>query len=220
MSSFICRTYVNEIDVSKVAVGQPVRVGVDAFPEKRFTGTVLSVANIGEQLPNTDAKVFEVLLKLNESDPILRPAMTTSNQIITQSFDSVTYIPLEAAHSNDSITYVFLNNNMKKVVVLGEANENQIIVEMGLEASDKVLLNIPEGVDEMRWTGLELVEVIRQREAERRRLEEEEQARLEELARQRQQNGNRARRSSGESGAFPMMPPGGGGDRGFGGRPD
>jgi multidrug resistance efflux pump len=61
MTSMISKTYVNEIDVSKVKTGQEVEIMVDAFPEKKYTGTVTSVANIGEQLPNADAKVFEVL---------------------------------------------------------------------------------------------------------------------------------------------------------------
>jgi hypothetical protein len=59
------------------------------FPDKSFTGQVISVANIGEQLPNTDAKVFEVVVKLDNTDPILRPSMTTGNQIITKAFTDV-----------------------------------------------------------------------------------------------------------------------------------
>lgn len=192
MSTMVSKTYVNEIDISKIKVGQEVRAGVDAFPEKEYTGMVTEVANIGEQLPNTDAKVFEVVIKLNESDPILRPSMTTSNRIVTRTFDSVMYIPMEAVHSNDSMTYVHLKNNTKQVVVLDESNENEIIVEAGLNGGDKVLLSVPEGAEEMRFTGLELVEVIREKEAEKKRLEEEEQKQREEEQKQRmQQRGRR-----------------------------
>jgi HlyD family secretion protein len=180
MSTMVSKTYVNEIDISKIKVGQVVRAGVDAFPEKQYTGMVTEVANIGEQLPNTDAKVFEVVIKLNESDPILRPSMTTSNSIITETYDSVLYIPLEAVHSNDSMTYVYMKNNTKQVVVLDESNENEIIVEAGLSAGDKILLSVPEGAEAMKFTGLELVEVIRQKESEKKRMEEELQKKREE----------------------------------------
>jgi HlyD family secretion protein len=95
MSSMISKTYVNEIDVSKVKSGQHVEIVVDAFPEKSYTGTVTSVANIGEQLPNADAKVFEVLIEVDGSDPILRPSMTTGNKIITKTIRDITFIPLE-----------------------------------------------------------------------------------------------------------------------------
>ena len=121
MSSMISKTYVNEIDVSKVKSGQKVEIMVDAFPEKSYTGVVSSVANIGEQLPNADAKVFEVLIKVDGSDPILRPSMTTGNKIITKTISDVIYIPLESVQAGtDSIPFVYLKNGNKQVVVLGE----------------------------------------------------------------------------------------------------
>ncbi len=173
MSTMISKTYVNEIDISRISVNQEVRAGVDAFPEKNYTGMVSEVANIGEQLPNTDAKVFEVVIKLDGTDPILRPSMTTSNSIVTKTYQDVLYIPLEAVHSNDSMTYVYRKNRTRQVVVLDDANENEIIVEAGLEEGEKILLSVPEGAEEMRFTGLELLEVIREKEAEKKRLEEE-----------------------------------------------
>ena len=111
MSSMMSKTYVNEIDVSKVKTGQHVEIVVDAFPEKSYTGTVTSVANIGEQLPNADAKVFEVLIEVDGSDPILRPSMTTGNKIITKTINDVTFIPLESVQAGpDSIPFVYLKN--------------------------------------------------------------------------------------------------------------
>ena len=114
MSSMISKTYVNEIDVSKVKSGQKVEIMVDAFPEKSYTGIVTTVANIGEQLPNADAKVFEVQINVDGSDPILRPSMTTGNKIITKTIDDVTYIPLESVQAGtDSIPFVYLKNGDK-----------------------------------------------------------------------------------------------------------
>ncbi len=114
MSSMISKTYVNEIDVSKVKIGQTVDILVDAFPEKKYTGTVTSVANIGEQLPNADAKVFEVQIKLNMSDQFLKPSMTTGNKIFTKSIPDVTYIPLESVQTGaDSIPFVYMKNGTR-----------------------------------------------------------------------------------------------------------
>jgi hypothetical protein len=182
MSTMVSKTYVNEIDISKVSVGQNVRAGVDAFPDKNYTGVVKEVANIGEQLPNTDAKVFEVMVELEGTDPILRPSMTTSNSIITKTFEDVLYIPLEAVHATDSMSYVYTKNKTRQIVVLDEANENEIIVEEGLDEGDRILLSVPEGGDEMKFAGLELVEVIREKEAEKKRLEEEAARKAEEEA--------------------------------------
>jgi HlyD family secretion protein len=167
LSSMNSRTFVNEIDVSKIKVGQMVRVGVDAFPDKKYTGRVLDVANIGEQLPSTDAKVFEVIIQVNERDDILRPSMTTSNQIITQSFNDVLYLPLEAIHTNDSLTFVFKKNGVRQVVLLGMSNENNIIVEKGLGAGDEVYLSTPSEPETFRFSGLELMAEIKQRKVEK-----------------------------------------------------
>lgn len=166
------KTYVNEIDISKVKKNQSVRLTVDAFPEKKFTGEVVEVANIGEQLPNTDAKVFEVVIRVNEYDPILRPSMTTGNQIITNVYDSVMYIPLEALHADDSVSYVFTKKGKKQVVVPGEMNENYIIVEQGLTVNDEIYISMPEKPEKFDLVGEELIPILKEK-AEKKRMEEE-----------------------------------------------
>ena len=178
MSSMISKTYVNEIDVSKVKTGQKVELLVDAFPERSYNGVVTSVANIGEQLPNADAKVFEVQVKVNGSDPILRPSMTTGNKIITKTIDNVTYIPLESVQTGvDSIPFVYTKKGDKQIVVLGEANENNVVVEQGLEAGNVIYLSTPENPDRFRMSGEDLIAVNQERA--RARKEEERKAREE-----------------------------------------
>lgn len=142
LREMITKTYVNEVDISKVKVGQRVEIGIDAFPEKNFTGQVIEVANIGEQLRNSNAKVFEVKIEVNEFDSIVRPAMTTKNVIITDELKDVTYIPLEAIHSLDSLQYVFIGNRRQQVIP-GKSNENEIVIRAGLAETDKVRLVPP-----------------------------------------------------------------------------
>ncbi len=161
------RTFVNEIDISKIRAGQQVRIGVDAFPDKKYTGVVREVANIGEQLPNTDAKVFEVIIRVNEKDEILRPSMTTSNQIITKEFKNVLYIPLETVHANDSLTFVYRKSGVRQIVVLGDANENSIIVEKGLTAGDELYLSLPSQPELWRFEGLEYIAELKKRKTDK-----------------------------------------------------
>jgi hypothetical protein len=165
LSSMISKTYVNEIDVSKVKTGQRVEITVDAFPERLYTGTVTSVANIGEQLPNADAKVFEVLIKVDGTDPILRPSMTTGNKIVTKTIDNVAYIPLECVQAGeDSIPFVYTKRGYKQVVLLGEANEDHVVVEKGIEVGDVLYLSTPEDTEKFSLTGEELIAQIKERE--------------------------------------------------------
>lgn len=194
LSTMISMTYVNEIDISKINTGQQVRIGVDAFPEKSYTGLVTEVANVGQQLPNTDAKVFEVKIELNENDTILRPSMTTSNEIITKVLDDVIYVPLEAVHANDSLTFVYTRAGKKQIVVLGESNENHIIVEQGLERGEKLYLSLPGEPENFEYTGLALIDEIKRKRAEEEKMIQEQrdrQDRIREQQRPRMMPGQR-----------------------------
>jgi HlyD family secretion protein len=153
-------TYVNEIDISKVAVGQKAEIEVDAFPGKKFTGEVVEVANMGEQLQNSNAKVFEVLIHVDGYDSILRPSMTTKNRIITEVLDSVNFLPIEAVNSNDSVTFVFTKNSRQQIIP-GKSNESQIIILEGLNKGDEVYLIPPVGVD--KWPLQTLPEAVIER---------------------------------------------------------
>jgi hypothetical protein len=187
MSSMISKTYVNEIDVSKVKSGQHVEIMVDAFPEKSYTGTVTSVANIGEQLPNADAKVFEVQIEVDGSDPILRPSMTTGNKIITKTIDDVTYIPLESVQAGaDSIPFVYMKNGNKQVVVLGESNENNVVIEQGLEPGVQIYLSTPEDPESFKLVGDKLITVNKERAKAKR---DEENRIRDEAERAKEQSG-------------------------------
>jgi len=156
-SVMMSRTYVNEIDISKIKLNQPAEVVVDAFPDKRFTGFVTEVANIGEQRPNQDARVFEVKIQLNETDTIMRPAMTTKNTIVTHVEEDVLYIPIEGIHVSDTITYVFIsagNRPFRQQVITGMRNDNQIIIRQGLEEGDRIYLTVPPDPESIRMNTL------------------------------------------------------------------
>ncbi|MEE9437434.1 MAG: HlyD family efflux transporter periplasmic adaptor subunit [Saprospiraceae bacterium] len=138
--------YVNEVDISKIKKGQFVEIKVDAFPEKVFDGQIISVANIGQELRGQEAKVFEVVIGVNQIDDILRPAMTTSNQIKIYEYANVMHIPLEGFYS-DSIDYVIVKTGAKfekHQIIRGVSNEDNIIVVAGLSGEEQIVLTTPE----------------------------------------------------------------------------
>ena len=96
LTKMVSKTYINEVDINNVKKGQEVFIGLDAFPEKKLTGTVIEVANMGQQRPNSDSKVFEISVQVYESDTTLRPGMTTSNKIVAEVLSDVIFIPVEA----------------------------------------------------------------------------------------------------------------------------
>ncbi|MHB1327316.1 MAG: efflux RND transporter periplasmic adaptor subunit [Gemmatimonadales bacterium] len=145
-------TFVNEIDVRKVSVGQPVAISLDSDPSKRLTGKVTAVANVGEQRPNTDAKVFEVKVVVDQPDTTLRPGMTTGNEIETFVSADVLFVPIEALSSEGGVPFVFRQDGgriTKQEVETGTMNEDQVVILRGVNEDDRILLSPPADRDRM-----------------------------------------------------------------------
>jgi len=145
-------TYVNEIDVRKIAVGQPVAITLDADPSKRLSGTVSSVANVGEQRPNADAKVFEVKVRVEQSDSTLRPGMTTGNAIETLKVADALFVPIEALGSEGGVPFVYRQAGgrvVKQEIATGAMNDDEVTIERGLKTGDRLLLAPPANHDRL-----------------------------------------------------------------------
>ncbi|HEX6537141.1 MAG TPA: efflux RND transporter periplasmic adaptor subunit [Gemmatimonadaceae bacterium] len=139
-------TYVNEIDVRKIAAGQPVAITLDADPSKKLRGAVASVANMGEQRPNQDAKVFEVTVSIEQPDTTLLPGMTTANAIETASIANALYVPIDAVYSADGVPFVYRRAGSRVVrqeVATGAMNDDEVVIARGLDEGDTVLLSPP-----------------------------------------------------------------------------
>lgn len=158
MTKLISETFVNEIDIAKIKIGQKVTLSIDAFPEKELKGEVISVANIGQPMPKSDSKVFEVNIRVYGSDKDLKPAMTTGNMIQTGSYDNKLYIPSEAVFETDTTKFVYLKKDkiIKQIVDLGDDNDNYTIINKGLEKGQTILLVEPEKIDDIQIIGWEI----------------------------------------------------------------
>jgi hypothetical protein len=113
---------------------------------------VKQVANVGEQRPNADAKVFEVVVNIEKPDSSLRPGMTTGNEVETQSLKDVLYIPLDALVVEDGIPVVFKqdgNRVVKQEVATGAMNDDEVVIVKGLEEGQTVLLSPPLNRNEL-----------------------------------------------------------------------
>jgi HlyD family secretion protein len=136
-----------------------VKIALDSDPTKSFTGRVTEVANVGEQRPNTDSKVFEVKVLLTQSDTTLRPGMTTSNAIETMKIAEALYIPIEAVTTDSGVPVVYKKAGArvtKQEIETGTMSDDEVVVLRGLEEDDRVLLAPPLGAETMtvaRLTG-------------------------------------------------------------------
>jgi hypothetical protein len=145
LRSMLSRVYISEVEINKVKTGMPVTITIDAFPNKSYKGSVIVVGNIGEVLPNSDSKVFEVIIKIEGTDLNLRPTMTTNNKILINSYEDVNFIPLECVHTGpDSIPVVYTKSGIRQSVVLGDANDKFVIIDDALEPGTPIYIEIPE----------------------------------------------------------------------------
>jgi len=146
MSKVISETYVKEIDISKIEVGDPVRVSFDALEGVVINGKIHNIATVGEDHKDFDMKVFKVIIHLDETNDGLKPAMSSNNDIVLADYDEALYVPLDAVFRKNGTKYVYLKSKegiKKQVVKTGLDNEEFVLIESGVEEGDRLLLEAP-----------------------------------------------------------------------------
>ncbi len=105
LKSLIIRVNLNEVDIAKVHVGQPVRITLDAYPQKVFTGRVSFVAPSADLVEKI--KVFKVEVTLDQLADAFKTGMTANVEILGEKRDKAVSIPLEALQKRDGQTIVY-----------------------------------------------------------------------------------------------------------------
>lgn len=105
LKSMIIRVYLNEVDIAKVKVGQPVRVTLDAYPQKTFTGSVRFVAPAAKL--QDKIKVFEVEVTIDALEDSFRTGMSANVEILGERRPATLSIPLEALQRRDGRTMAY-----------------------------------------------------------------------------------------------------------------
>ena len=105
LNSLIIRVNLNEVDIAKVKNGQAVRVSLDAYPQRAFTGKVRFVAPAAKVVEKI--KVFEVEVQLDELSEAFRTGMSANVEILGDKREKAISIPLEALQRKDGQTVVY-----------------------------------------------------------------------------------------------------------------
>jgi HlyD family secretion protein len=99
------RVDIGEMDVVLIQPGQTTRLEVDAFKDRKFTGTVTEIANsakgygssaassLGGSSSSQDATKFEVNIRIKEKE-LFRPGMSVTAEIETRSRTNVLAVPI------------------------------------------------------------------------------------------------------------------------------
>jgi HlyD family secretion protein len=146
MSKVISEIYVKEIDISKIKVGDSVRVTFDAIADIMIKGTINSIARVGEDHKDFEMKAFKVIIHLDKTDEGLKPAMSSNNEIILSKSENVISVPLISVFKENGNKYVYLktaDSMRKQQIKTGFENETSVLVEEGLKEGDIVVMEPP-----------------------------------------------------------------------------
>jgi HlyD family secretion protein len=136
---------VNQVDISKVYVGQSADVRLDAYPDLIFTGKVESISAIGT--PSTYLKrirYFSVTISIQGSNPKLLPDLTAAVDLQLESAKDALILPREAVvfRNGEAMVAALESGKVKpQVVMLGPVSECELVIESGIMEGMTVLLN-------------------------------------------------------------------------------
>ncbi len=141
LTKMVVKTKVNEVNIGRVKVGQPVEVRLDALPGRVFHGTVTAIAPKGDKTNSIVS--YQVKMEIDNQDNALRPLMTANVDILTDVLQDVLAVPLEALRSEqgDDLVYVLANGGrLPRKVRVGLRTESQAVIVHGLSEGETVII--------------------------------------------------------------------------------
>lgn len=139
------RGKVDEADIGRVRLGQPARITLETFKDRRFEGRVTQISPIGVEKDNVTT--FEVEVSIDNASNELRANMTANAEIILEEHPDSLVVP-EAAITYDAARNAFVDvpapsekSGRRRVPIkVGVGNGTRTQVLEGLKQGDKVIL--------------------------------------------------------------------------------
>ena len=146
--------FIDEADVAKLSLGQPVHISMDAYQGKVFNGEVYMISPVvlgGRQ----EARTFEIRVRLLDKGIIVKPGMSADVEVIVDRFRDTLIVPSQAIIEKGEVRFVYVNRGGKAVpakVKTGQFNWNFTEVTEGVKEGDMVITNpdLPGLKDGMR----------------------------------------------------------------------
>jgi HlyD family secretion protein len=126
---------VDESDIGRVALDQPVRITVDSYPDREFPGKVVRIATKGVNVSNV--VTFEVKIEvLGPDKKLLKPEMTANVHIVTAEHKDILIVPVTGVRRDNGklVANVIGPNNARttEAVTLGLSDGDNSEVLSGL----------------------------------------------------------------------------------------
>lgn len=127
-----------EKDLSRVRVGQGVKLTVTAFPGTTFSGKVIFVNSVVDP----DSRTVKVRTEVPNPDGRLKPDMFANVEIITDVNGTAISVPQSAVLEDEGKSIVFVaegNGYQQRQVQLGIKNGDRVEIVDGLNSGDRVV---------------------------------------------------------------------------------
>jgi RND family efflux transporter MFP subunit len=129
---------VNESDLSHLRIGQPVRVSVRAYPDRRFSGRIL---RLGEEL-DPQTRTLQVRVHVPNERNLLKPQMFATAEIERATVRNMVVVPDSAIQDVGGHKVVFVRTAPDRFVLrpvqTGAAASGKTEVVAGLRAGETV----------------------------------------------------------------------------------
>ncbi len=128
-----------EIDIPKIKIGNPATVTFDAFPDKTYTGKVISIDNVG--VVSSGVTTYPTVIMLDTKSNAILPNMAAAASIIVTTKDNVIKIPSGAVktQNGESIVTILKNGQPQQVTVqIGLQSDTETEIISGIAAGDTV----------------------------------------------------------------------------------
>jgi HlyD family secretion protein len=102
LAQMVVTTFINEVDMEKLALGQKAEIQLRAYPDKIYRGKVREISPSGQ--PRDNIIYFEVVIAVLGSPEELRPGMTADVDIIVVEHKNSLFLPIEAIQSDRAMT--------------------------------------------------------------------------------------------------------------------
>ena len=149
MSAMKVKLKVSESDITRVKLGQKVRLRIDALADKSFEGAVEKVADaaLDEGWFSSGIKEFEVEVGLDEAKGgILKPGYSCQAEIVCAEVDQALIVPVAAVYREKGKPVVYpegADGRLQEVTV-GLMSVTHAEITSGIKAGQRVLLARPK----------------------------------------------------------------------------
>ncbi len=138
LSEYHIEITVDEIDIGRVTVGQPVTITLDALPDETLSGGVDEIAQTAQL--DSGVVTYRVTIYLAPTDAPLRTGMTTNVDIVTERHDEVLLVPNRFIRIERTTGQAFVDR-----AAGGQIQPIEIQIGLRDEVSSEVLAGLDEG---------------------------------------------------------------------------